>query len=47
MLELSVHIELIRILKDILISVGRLVGGDNALTRLDELQKLISHFEYQ
>ena len=47
MLELPVHIELVRILKDVFISVGRLVRGDNSLTRLDELQKSISHFESQ
>jgi multidrug efflux pump subunit AcrA (membrane-fusion protein) len=35
----AVHVELVGVLKDVLVAVGRLVGRDDALARLDSLRE--------
>jgi hypothetical protein len=35
----AVHVELVGVLKDVLVAVGRLVGRDDALARLDGLRE--------
>ncbi len=35
----AVHVELVRVLKDVLVAVGGLVGSNDALARLDELYR--------